>query len=157
MSSFHRHLMSKENMEHSARLFNCASCRYQVVICSDCDRNNIYCSKRCSKEARKESLRAAGRRYQASRRGRLKHADRQRAYRKHRMKKVTHHSSPVLPRNDLLPPELHKQAACLAPSAPHGIHCHFCKRFCFAFLRIGFLRHHSRLDAQRSSSWPLGP
>ena len=144
-------------MESSARLFNCGRCRSQVIICSDCDRNNIYCSKRCSQIARKKSLRAAAKRYQDSRRGRLNHADRQRAYRKRQKEKVTHHSSPVLPRNDLLPPELYKQAACLAPSTTHGIYCHFCKRFCFAFLRIGFLRHHSRLDGQISSSWPLGP
>jgi len=29
-------------MQSSARLFNCARCRRQVVICSHCDRGNIY-------------------------------------------------------------------------------------------------------------------
>jgi len=41
-------------MQSSARLFNCARCRRQVVICSHCDRGNIYCSKRCSQTARRE-------------------------------------------------------------------------------------------------------
>lgn len=156
-SSSHRHLMSKGNMDNSARLFNCARCRAQVIICSDCDRNNIYCSRRCSVISRKKSQQAAGQRYQNSRRGQLKHADRQRHYRERQKEKVTHHSSPVLPRNDLLLPELYKQAACLAHSVTHDVHCHFCKRFVFVFLRTGFLRHHTRLDEKNLSSWSLGP
>jgi hypothetical protein len=144
-------------MESSGRLFNCARCRCQVIICSACDRNNIYCGKKCSQPAREESLRAAGRRYQESYRGRLKHAARQHAYRQRQKEKVTHHSSPVLPSNGLLPPELNKHAACLVPLATHDIRCHFCKRVCFSFLRIGFLRHQSRVDMQTLSSWPLGP
>ena len=44
-------------MQSSARLFNCARCRCQVVICSHCDRGNIYCGKRCSETARRQSQR----------------------------------------------------------------------------------------------------
>ena len=44
-------------MQSSARLFNCARCRCQVVICSHCDRGNIYCGKRCSQTARRQSRR----------------------------------------------------------------------------------------------------
>ena len=141
-------------MDNSARLFNCARCRCQVIICSQCDRSNIYCSKKCSQPARKESLQAAGQRYQDSRRGRLKHAARQKAYRQRQKEKVTHQRSPVTPGNDLLPPELNKQAACLTSSTTHDIHCHFCDRSCFAFLRIGFMHHSFRSDAQAWPGWP---
>ena len=63
-----------------ARLFLCARCRRQVLICSRCDRGQRYCGARCSGPARRESLRAAGRRYQQTRRGRHCHAERQRRY-----------------------------------------------------------------------------
>ena len=63
-----------------ARLFLCARCRRQVLICSRCDRGQQYCGAGCSDLARRESLRAAGRRYQQSRRGRHCHAERQRRY-----------------------------------------------------------------------------
>jgi hypothetical protein len=139
-------------MDHSGRLFNCARCRSQAVICSDCDRNNIYCSKQCAEAARQKSLRAAGQRYQDSRRGQLKHADRQRRYRARQKEKVTHHSSSAPAANDLLFYEQNKQVACSIQLSIQGIYCHFCGRSCTEFLRIGFLRH-----SQRTSSWPLAP
>ena len=85
-----------------ARLFLCARCRRQVLICSRCDRGQRYCGARCSGPARRESLRAAGRRYQHSRRGRHCHAERQRRYRRRwredaRVHKVTHHGSACAP------------------------------------------------------------
>ncbi len=58
-------------MQSSARLFNCARCRCHVVICSHCDRGNIYCGKRCSETARRQSQREASGRYQRTRRGRF--------------------------------------------------------------------------------------
>ena len=79
-------------MEPSVRLYNCARCHHQVIICSPCDRGNIYCAGPCAQAARKASLKAAGKRYQRSCRGRLKHAERQRRYRARR-KKVTHQDS----------------------------------------------------------------
>ena len=82
--------------------FLCARCRRQVLICSRCDRGQQYCGARCSGPARRESLRAAGRRYQHSRRGRHCHAERQRRYRRRcgedaRVQKVTHHGSDCAP------------------------------------------------------------
>ena len=68
-------------MTATARLFLCALCHCQVVLCRRCDHGNIYCSPGCGAEARRRSLRRAGRRYQDSRRGRHKHAERQRRYR----------------------------------------------------------------------------
>ena len=50
----------------SARLFLCAGCRLEVLICSRCDRGNIYCGKGCASEARRIAQRAAQRRYQSA-------------------------------------------------------------------------------------------
>ena len=71
------------------RLFSCARCRKQVLICSACDRGNIYCSLTCSNLSRQESVRQASRRYQQSPLGARNHARRQTAYRR-QQKKVTH-------------------------------------------------------------------
>ena len=88
-------------MRNAARLFTCASCRRQVVLCRRCDHGNIYCSQRCSDRAPASAQRLAGRRYQDSRRGRHKHArapaalprtpPRPGARRRARAQKVTHH------------------------------------------------------------------
>jgi hypothetical protein len=85
----------------SARLFMCAECHAQALICSCCDRGQIYCVGDCAAHARRRSERDAGRRYQTSRRGRLAHAERTRRYRV-RCKNVTHHGSPLSPPDDLL-------------------------------------------------------
>ena len=83
----------------SARLFVCVRCRAQVLICSCCDRGQIYCAGSCAREARYQAQRAAGRRYQASRRGRVCHAARASRYRA-RQKNVTHQGSPPSRRDD---------------------------------------------------------
>jgi len=62
----------------------CARCREQVLLCSRCDRGQRYCGRACSRAARLESRRAAGRRYQRSRAGRLTHAARSRRWRQRR-------------------------------------------------------------------------
>jgi hypothetical protein len=85
----------------SARLFMCAECHAQALICSCCDRGQIYCAGDCAARARRRTRRDAGRRYQTSRRGRLAHAERTRRYRV-RCKNVTHHGSPPSPPDDLL-------------------------------------------------------
>ncbi len=127
----------------SARVFNCARCCCQVVICSHCDRGNIYCSKRCSHSARRQSRRQAGRRYQRTRRGRFAHAERQRRYRQRRTAKVTHQGSrPILP-DETLPAESRTSTwGSEDPGAvpADGIRCHLCGRVCSPFLRQSFLR-----------------
>jgi hypothetical protein len=62
--------------EHPARLFVCARCRAQVLLCSRCDRGQRYCGRDCSRAARQGSRREAAQRYQRSRAGRLAHAQR---------------------------------------------------------------------------------
>jgi len=79
-------------MELSARLFHCARCHCQVVVCRRCDRGNVYCFNGCAAAARKRSLHDAAARYRRSHRGRTANAARQRRYRA-RQQKVTHQGS----------------------------------------------------------------
>jgi len=137
-------------MSGSARLFNCARCRCQVVICSHCDRGNIYCGKRCSQTARRHSRRKASGRYQKTRRGRLAHAKRQRRYRQRRRKKVTHQGSTLPIPDETLPAEsktLARRSEVPAEVPGDGIRCDFCGRVCSHFLRQSFLRRRPTREA----------
>jgi hypothetical protein len=134
-----------------ARLFLCADpgCRAQVVICSDCDRGHIYCAD-CAPHARRRSLHKAGRRYQASCRGRNKHAERARRYRA-RQNKVTHHGSlpdrldalvvtdPAVVVEQQLPTPHSRQ-----PPRRQGWCCLCCGRRCSEHVRQGFLQRRVR-------------
>jgi len=129
-------------MADTARLFNCTRCGRQVAICRHCDRGNRYCNEGCAPAVRRASRRAAGARYQRSRRGRFAHAQRQRRYRARR-RKVTHQGSPPPPPAASLLPE--SRASASPPDEPavpavEGLRCHFCGRACSAFVRLGFLR-----------------
>lgn len=131
----------------SSRLFHCARCHRQVVICSCCDRGNIYCEESCSQEARRASLKAAGKRYQGTFFGKMKHAKRQSRYRK-RINKVTHQGSPLPPNHDLLPSTEQKPKEL---SQNNASYCHFCGCKCDSLVRIDFLR------TSASGFWPRGP
>ena len=67
--------------EEPARRFLCARCRAPTLVCSHCDRGQIYCATGCAALVRQQSQREAGRRYQCSRPGRFKHAARTRRWR----------------------------------------------------------------------------
>ena len=129
-------------MKLSSRLFNCIGCCTQTIVCSDCDRGQIYCGKICSQLARLQSHRAAEKRYQASFTGRMNHALRQRRYRASK-KIVTDHSSLSTVENDVLPSveishsevEIQLVVACNV--------CHFCKKPVTSFFRFGFLQQSS--------------
>jgi hypothetical protein len=79
--------------EKSYRLYSCRRCAKQVRICGGCDRGNRYCAEGCAQNRRRESRCRASRRYQQSYRGALKHAARQRAWRRRQQQKVTHQGS----------------------------------------------------------------
>jgi hypothetical protein len=92
-------------MARSARLFLCARCRDQVLLCSHCDRGQLYCGRVCSFAGRRERRRQTAERYQRSRVGRLKHAARSACWRQRRrslrpgsaggdIDKVTHQGCP---------------------------------------------------------------
>jgi len=124
-----------------ARFFLCARCRASVLICSHCDRGQIYCAGSCAQRARSQAQRAAGRRYQASRRGRIAHALRARRYRR-RQKNVTHQGSLPLPPDDLLPEGLAAASELPSPGgfAKPAQRCHRCGCRCPDFVRQDFLR-----------------
>jgi len=151
MSMVYRH---KTPMDLSARLYNCVCCHIQVIICSPCDRNNIYCGSTCSRAARQKSCSMASERYQKSYRGRLMHAERQRHYRGRQKIKVTHHSSLISPPHAVLPPEPKER---ISGTTKNHLLCHFCGKPCSPFLRREFLRLSGHNPPPRSASWPLAP
>lgn len=129
-------------MNKPARLFNCTGCHVQVIICSDCDTGQIYCSKRCSQTARQIACCAADARYQKTRQGKLNHAARQRRYRERQQQKqkiVTDQASLENSPHDVLPSEPNEiEPSQLVPSTV-GNCCHFCKKPVSDFLRREFL------------------
>jgi hypothetical protein len=52
------------------RRFHCRSCAAEVVLCSGCDRGNIYCQP-CSTRQAKERIQRARKKYRESRAGKL--------------------------------------------------------------------------------------
>jgi hypothetical protein len=127
----------------SARTFACARCGIEVLICSRCDRGQRYCGRACAHGARRESLREAGRRYQASRAGRFAHARRARRWRQRWREIVTHHGSQAGGQAATVAqePPAARAAAAGDGTAPARWHCHWCARSCAPLLRRGFLRH----------------
>ncbi len=108
------------HMDRSARLFLCARCRDQVLLCSHCDRGQQYCSRACSSVSRRARRRETAERYQSSRGGQLKHAARSARWRQRRrslrqvnagmgIDKVTHQGCLDAPADASLP-------ACDTPS-----------------------------------------
>lgn len=126
----------------TARLYHCARCHAQVVICRHCDRGNVYCAD-CSPMARVDTLKRAGKRYQSSIRGKAKHAARQRRYRDRLKQKVTHHGCARLAIGDR-PQALAKKPRPFEKSQSavrfDTISCHLCRSVCSPFLRSDFIR-----------------
>lgn len=129
-------------MKKSARLFYCAHCQSQVVICSDCDRGQSYCSNSCSQTARRMACRAADLRYQKTHQGKLKHASRQRKYRQRQQQKkeiVTEQGSPENSVHDVLHVEPTEVEISQSEPVIEKQLCHFCKKPTSEFLRRNFL------------------
>ena len=155
--------------EQTGRLFLCARCQAQVLVCSQCDRGHRYCANGCANITRRSRQREASNRYQQSRTGRHKHAARMHQWRKRRAasaKIVTHHGSKITPADDVLAanesptatsPDSQAPSPC-SPIAPDSIalcattntrismpaplwRCHWCQSPCPALVRQGFLRH----------------
>ncbi len=128
------------------RRFVCALCRCPVLICSHCDRGQRYCSAACSHQARSGAQRAAGKRYQDSRKGRHAHARRQGQWRA-RQQTVTHQGSPPPPCADVLPPG---ETTALIPDASQRCQCLFCGRSVSNFVRLDYLRCRFRRPSKPS-------
>ncbi len=148
-------------MTVSARLFNCARCHVQVMICRGCDRGHIYCAAGCADLARTESLRRAGNRYLTTFAGRANNAQRQHRFRQRQAQKgpsaqkVTHHGSLPLAVIALLlitliavPDHLQSDHDGRQPI----LTCSFCAGVCDAFVRMGFLRPPMR-HSRQGSRW----
>ncbi len=128
-------------MAPSARLFHCARCHCQVIVCRRCDRGNVYCFNGCAREARKASQRDATIRYRRSHRGRLANAARQRRYRA-RQQKVTHQGSD--PADDIASLQRTATKPVMERSitldmAPQPTHCHRCGCPVSVYVRHHFL------------------
>jgi hypothetical protein len=125
--------------DEPARRFLCARCRAPALVCSRCDRGQIYCATGCAAVARLQSQRDAGRRYQCSRPGRFMHAARTQRWRERQAllavppagsalatpQSVTHQGSPSLASDAVLiaVPTPVTVAAAPAASAPPDQPC----------------------------------
>jgi len=111
-------------MKALGRLYNCALCHAQSMICQSCDRGHQYCSPHCAAIARRSHMKRAQHRYAVSHKGRLAAALRQRRFRARKRqlivpsepyskppdtKKVTHHSSATNAQPDSLPTQPHQR------------------------------------------------
>ena len=144
-------------MKKNARLYHCVRCHCQVIICSHCDRGNIYCCS-CASLARQESLRAADQRYQNTHQGKLKHAQRQKRYRARQTEneiKVTDQGIPGSSNQLSLNTKENKSKKRLSKTNFDQLCCHFCENPCYQLLRQGFLRTGSPQTV--SINWSLGP
>lgn len=136
-SSTHRPLVP---MESSARLYHCAKCHAQVMICQNCDRGNRYCFEGCAAKARVESFKRASEKYRLTRQARLDNAARQKAFRLRQKQKVTHQGSQQSPTHDVLlnttnKPDKTTKTTKLSTSPI----CHHCGCPCSHFLRLNFI------------------
>lgn len=143
--------------ETSGRLYCCARCLCQVLICCHCDRGNIYCGAHCANSTRSERQKLAVKRYQSSPRGRQKNAARQASYRIRQMKIVTHRGSLPLPPNVLLSslPEGPADPAVLTIKKMDS--CFFCNKRLHPALRIGFLYRDTHRVTVLGPAFPAGP
>lgn len=127
-------------MESSARLYNCACCHRLVVVCSHCDRGNIYCFEGCSQKQRIQSLREAGKRYQNTFAGKRNAARRQAEFRERARhataaplvpeEKVTHQGS----EEELTPAPIEDDSR---EGSLQRMDCHCCGKPVDCFLRLG--------------------
>ena len=86
------------------------------------------------------STKAAGKKYQSTFNGRLKHAVRQSRYRQKLLKKVTHQGSYIPANNVLLPQGPNTVAEGLELETKNKLRCYFCDRQCSTYLTFGFKR-----------------
>lgn len=137
---FHSKFVSRLPMKHSSRLYVCVFCHVQAVICSYCDRGQIYCSIQCSKMARRKSCRQAEKRYQTTLKGKEKHAARQKRYRMRQKQKVTDQGSLPTKHNVLLSKVKNKTDNLVVSHSSKQKQCCWCNKAVSAWFRNDFLR-----------------
>ena len=114
----------------SARLFHCARCLTQTMICRHCDRGHQYCSPLCAFQAKCESRQRANQKYAKSRRGKHNNAERQRRFRERQSEKVTDQGSQARPAL-VSSPKWTKSPNWKEVLAMMSQHCHWICHFCF--------------------------
>lgn len=131
----------------SARLFLCARCRTQALICSCCDRGHIYCSASCSGQSRREKQMEAARRSRTHPEARQKRRLRNQRFRERR-KTETHQGPPASPPCVVQAPDIRKSpeddASNADPRHDQAPRCHWCGRLCRSAFRQDFIWRRNR-------------
>jgi hypothetical protein len=140
--------------EASCRFFLCARCQCQSRVCRSCDRGQMYCSRDCSQQSRRENQRKARARHQASDRGRAMQAARNRQYRQ-RHRRMTDHDPSLLPMISnqaiLSVAATDTQSATHAARQRRGNACLRCANPVSEFVRLGPPRPTRRATIRRRS------
>lgn len=129
----------------SGRLFNCARCHVQQVICRRCDRGQRYCTS-CAAPAYRDSRQAANRRYQGTPRGRACNAARQQRFRQRQRKVTDQGSQATAAAVSCVPSAITSSSPVVV--APY-LACHFCGQACAPRLRRRWLRYHAESRSLR--------
>ena len=145
----------------SARRYHCARCQVPVLICSHCDRGQIYCFNGCRELAQKERGKRKAKRYQSTPQGQRNNARRQSNYRKRQgapptpvsTESAVNSTQSNTPNKPAADPEITKivthrgsavpGASVVLPDSSNSssfFHCDCCSRACSHFVRIHFLR-----------------
>ena len=132
-------------MDGSYRIFNCARCAKQTILCRYCDHGNIYCSAICAQQQRALSLKRSARKYQKTLKGKHQHAERQLKYRQRQAsKKVTHQGLTDVHECGALEVEQQDckkvKTQTYRPSFKRELRCDHCGRVCGPFGRRDFWR-----------------
>lgn len=123
-SAFRRDASPMPSTPDSVRLLLCARCRKQVIICRQCDHNEIYCEGECREIRRRETVRRAAEKYQATSKGALQHAESQERYRHKKAKRLAAASPPAQHQDGGQEPEIRAPAESPTGDSPAlGLPC----------------------------------
>ncbi len=144
-------------MEPTPRLFLCLRCQQQVILCSWCDRGQVYCSKACAQIARQKSLRLARLRYQQTPNGKRNHAACQARYRRKLKNKVMDHGSPPAPQHVPMFSLENKPEEPKNKQKESTLCCYFCEKSVSDWIRNDFLRRRGHQSAIKFWSCAQAP
>ena len=144
-------------MKHTPRLFQCALCHTQSIVCSKCDRGQIYCGTVCAVFARKKSMKLAGMRYQRTFNGKRNHAARQALYRIRQSKIVTHRGSPSMLQHASMNSFENKTEKTENGHKKLALTCCFCEKPVSDWIRNDFLRRRRSHSSSGSKAFPQAP
>lgn len=144
-------------MKQTSRLYQCALCHRQAIVCSQCDRGQIYCSKTCSDKARTQSVKSARTRYRQSFKGKRNHAACQARYRDRLSKIVMDQGSPPLDQCASMDSLNKHPKNTEKEQSPEQLTCCFCKKQVSDWLRSDFLRRRVSKNRAELRASPQAP